>query len=161
MSPKHVRAAIQLIVIWTVPAIFAAGQSWLGLRGRGGDVSIGGILLFQLASWYVWAALTPVVIGLARRWPASAATRGWMLRHLGMAVAFAAGRILFERLVLIPLEGLPMSLTTIERGLQGDLRLRLLVNVAIYAVVLGFAAASHREQADSDDAGADSGSVDN
>lgn len=58
------------LAAWTVIALLSASQGSLAYRATGsGPVLVGLAIKLSLASWYVWAALAPIAIWAARRFP--------------------------------------------------------------------------------------------
>jgi two-component system LytT family sensor kinase len=55
-----------LFAVWSIPGLVSTLEVW-----RAGDpaLPLARLALWQLSSWYVWVALTPLVLGLARRFP--------------------------------------------------------------------------------------------
>ncbi len=135
-----------LLALWTVPAFIAATQSWFAMGGPGRGASFGLLLLVQLPSWYLWAAATPVVLILARRWTPSTASFRWVVPHAAVAAGFAIVRSVFESLYLLPAEGLPVDIANLLRGLRGNLPYGFLLDLLVYAVILAFGAVALRER---------------
>ena len=84
---RGARAWLAIFGGWTALAVFYAVSTSLTYRstGRPGNWSL--TFRRSLSEWWLWALLTPVVAGLARRYPLSGARR-W--RHLALHVALAA-----------------------------------------------------------------------
>ena len=137
---------LQLLIVWTVPAFIAATQSWLAMGGPGRGPSFGRLLLVQLPSWYLWAAATPVVLRLARRWRPTTTGYQWVVPHLLVASGFAIIRTIFELLYLLPAEGLSINSANLLPGLRGNLLYGFLLDLLVYAVILAFGAVALREQ---------------
>ncbi|MGH7574260.1 MAG: sensor histidine kinase [Longimicrobiales bacterium] len=67
------------LAAWTVVALLSASQGSLAYRATGsGPVLLGLAIKLSLASWYVWAALAPIAIWAARRFPLEAGS--WIRR---------------------------------------------------------------------------------
>ncbi len=113
------------------------------MGGPGRGASFGLLLLVQLPGWYLWAAATPVVLILARRWTP---TSRWIAPHAVVASAFAIIRTVFGLLFLLPSEGVPVNITNLALGLRGKLPFGFLLDLLIYAVILAFGAVALREQ---------------
>jgi two-component sensor histidine kinase len=56
-------------VVWTLFALFFASQFWLQSQFLGRPVAFLQILSWQLVSGYIWFALTPLILYIARRFP--------------------------------------------------------------------------------------------
>jgi two-component system, LytTR family, sensor kinase len=72
-------AALHIVGIFTAMALLFTGQVWLDYAYARVPVTWDRALLISAIEWYLWAALTPVVLLLARRLPLS---RGTLLRAL-------------------------------------------------------------------------------
>ena len=141
---------LQLVAIWTVPAVIAATQTWLAMTGSGRSVATLPLLLGELASWYLWAAVTPLVLYLARRHPPTTADYRWIAPHTACATAFTVLRATCELLYSLPVQGTPLTVSNVARGLRDNLPFEFLLNVIIYAVVLTFGTVALRERAESE-----------
>ena len=53
--------------IWLIPALLSGGQLYLRMKALGMPASFGQTFLGQLFTWYLWAALTPLLFWLRRR----------------------------------------------------------------------------------------------
>ncbi|MGH9946299.1 MAG: hypothetical protein ACRD6X_03780, partial [Pyrinomonadaceae bacterium] len=60
---------IAIWVVWTLFALFFASQLALQMQFSKNAVPLSKILSWQLVSGYVWFALTPLILFLARRFP--------------------------------------------------------------------------------------------
>ena len=58
-----------VLAIWTVPALLSVFETEMFLAQFGQRVALWRVLLSEVPPWYVWAALTPVIFRLGRRWP--------------------------------------------------------------------------------------------
>ncbi|MEO9036736.1 MAG: histidine kinase [Gemmatimonadaceae bacterium] len=58
-----------LIAVWTVPGLLACFQRWATGIFDQSPVSFAHVLLVGMPSWYLWAALTPLIFQLVRRFP--------------------------------------------------------------------------------------------
>lgn len=75
---------------WTLLALVFASQSYVYSAASGEGKAWGRIFLWTLADWYLWAALAPLILSLARRYRFE--RRHWgraLLVHLPAAVLFA------------------------------------------------------------------------
>ena len=128
---------------WTLLALVFATQSYLYLSARGETVTWKSVLAWAFSEWYTWAALSPFILWLARRFRLG--RRHWprrLLLHLAAGAFFA----FFQPLIQATLKYV---------GLGGDLRprpfsvilLQLLItkyhiNLLIYAVMIGISHAA-------------------
>ena len=82
---------VALLGFWSIPALISASQISTRLTSQGLEPSWLRLLGLQLCVWYPWALVTPLVFGLARRFPFSRA-RWWrpLAVHVAASVAVAA-----------------------------------------------------------------------
>ena len=88
-APDARRAAI-IVAVWTGVALFTSWNSYLGMRLVGRPMVWADLLLESLASCWIWAAFTPPMLWLARRFRVE--RRRWAgaaLVHLAAGVGFA------------------------------------------------------------------------
>jgi two-component system LytT family sensor kinase len=57
------------LVCWTGVGVFFASQTYLTYTTTGGKAPLGFVLELNLSEWYLWAALAPGIVWLARRCP--------------------------------------------------------------------------------------------
>jgi two-component system, LytTR family, sensor kinase len=75
---------------WTVLALIFASQSYVHSAALGHDQVWGRIFLWTLADWYIWAALSPLILQLARGYRFTRQTWGQaLLVHIPAAALFA------------------------------------------------------------------------
>jgi two-component system, LytTR family, sensor kinase len=81
-----------ILAIWTVPAIVAWSQILLTpLFEPGADIPVLNVLVLQLALWWFWAPLTPVIASLRQRWPLDVPPRApGIAIHLTVSLVLAA-----------------------------------------------------------------------
>lgn len=67
-SPAIPRWSLRaLLLAWTVPVALGTPLAILSLRTAGQGMTLWRVLLIVCATWYVWAAMTPLVARLAER----------------------------------------------------------------------------------------------
>ena len=141
------KLGLQLLVMWSFPALFFASQAWFAMAGGGQQAAPVTLLVGTLASWYLWAAATPLVLHLVERWPPTIANYRWMGPHAACAGGLAILRTAFELLYLLPSAGLPLTMANMATGLRANLPFGLLLNLLIYCVVVAFGNVALRESA--------------
>jgi two-component sensor histidine kinase len=62
------RGALLVLGAWTALAVVFALHNYLTFEADGRPVRFAHALWWSVAEWYTWAALTPVVVWLTRRW---------------------------------------------------------------------------------------------
>ncbi len=72
----------------TIVSLLFASQAFLAARHLGEPIPFGRALAMELARWYLWAAASPLVLWLARRFPIE---RGRIARRLGLHAAAGLG----------------------------------------------------------------------
>ena len=65
-----------VLAIWTVPALLSVFETEMFLAQNGHSLALWRVLVSEVPPWYVWAALTPVIFRLGRRWPLDRGPRG-------------------------------------------------------------------------------------
>jgi signal transduction histidine kinase len=58
-----------VIAAWTVPALLTTFETMMFSRSEGRPITLWGAFIGGAAGWYVWAAATPLIARLARRFP--------------------------------------------------------------------------------------------
>jgi two-component system, LytTR family, sensor kinase len=75
---------------WTCLGLLNVTQSYLHHLQRGQSIVWSGVLLIAFADWWLWAALTPLILYLARRFPLEPpAWRRHLLLHAGVSALVA------------------------------------------------------------------------
>jgi signal transduction histidine kinase len=99
-----------VFVVCTLLGLINAGQSSLHALLAGRPVSWWRVAALGLFDWYVWAALTPLVLWLARRCPLRASRWvGPLLMHAVVSVALALLVITLDVPVVIALRQVPAT----------------------------------------------------
>jgi signal transduction histidine kinase len=73
-----------VIAVWSLPAFVASYTSYISASAQGRPIEFWRAFAMQGPGWYVWAPLTPVVFGLAQRFPLA---RHWNLRAIAAHIA--------------------------------------------------------------------------
>ncbi len=58
-----------VLAIWTVPALLSVFETEMFAAQNGQSIALWRVLVSEVPPWYVWAALTPVIVRLGKRWP--------------------------------------------------------------------------------------------
>jgi two-component system LytT family sensor kinase len=82
------RGALLVLGAWTVLAVVFALHNYLTFEADGRPVRFAHALWWSVAEWYTWAALTPVVVWLSRRW--RVAGEHWARNAVVLLIAAAA-----------------------------------------------------------------------
>lgn len=80
-EPSWHRDALLLIAVWSVPALLSCVETYLFNALENHPASWSRIIAMVLPGWYLWAALTPVIFSLSRRYPLA---RGRLPRSVSM-----------------------------------------------------------------------------
>ncbi len=67
--PPVLKRALQLFAVATFLGAFSASQQYVAFNLQGESMPVLGVVIWALPFWYLWALLTPLVVGLARRIP--------------------------------------------------------------------------------------------
>lgn len=135
---RHWRVWLLSFTIWSLPVVVFSVTPVV-LQPEPSIRKVVGMLITQGMSWYTWALFTPVVLGLAQRWPIGIGQfRRNLVRHLSaatlMGIAFNAvfmGTIFFVRGADMP----PEENMTLARILVTGLVFWLPFSYMIYTLV--------------------------
>lgn len=137
------RRGVVVLAAWTLVAMLLAGQAWFAAQVRGEPLALARAMVIWLAWAAAWAALTPVVLRLATRFPLQ---RPGVLRALAIhAIASAACSLASLALfaVAAPVIGAATAEPTWAATLGRLLGTTFLLNLPVYWLVV---AASHWER---------------
>jgi hypothetical protein len=97
---------IAMVLGWTALALFFAVSASLTYRSTGRPANWTLSIQRSLVEWWLWAALTPLVVWLARRYPLDQ-QRAWRNAsiHVGAGVVIAIGKAAAERVAIAWLTG--------------------------------------------------------
>ena len=122
MGHTRTRAAVALILLWSIPALLMVSQmqasAYIEHRPWAGFAAI----FPALVEWYIWAPLTPLVFGLVRRfpvWPRPSATAvivhaaGIVAATVIRGVAYAWATYMIGKL---PVAAIPSYLLRVSLG---------------------------------------------
>ena len=127
---KRVRAWLAVWAGWTALALFFAISTSLTYRSTGRAANWALNIERSLSEWWLWAALTPLVFFLARRFPLHGSRRArHSAVHLAAGVVIAALKTIAERLIFFLLTGFWMYLLATTFALQ----------LALYAAIVAAA----------------------
>jgi two-component system LytT family sensor kinase len=108
--------AVLVVGAWTVFAVFLSSQMYLAYSRGKSPIQYQRIFLIELVYAYLWAALTPLILWLARRFPIE--RRHWvriLLIHLGASVLIGfATRGLHDLMLFFFLAGSDSSFSVIK-----------------------------------------------
>jgi two-component system, LytTR family, sensor kinase len=133
------RAAL-VLGVWTAVGLFRALERWTldPVSATRLEFGFREALSQNLLFSYLWAALTPLVAKLARRFPLTAPSRARTFgAHLAASVVFAVVHSTLFALVYPPLMGVPFRFLHELRGVPAILTVFLLTNLLTYWGILG------------------------
>lgn len=130
------------IAAWTVAGFFFASQLYfLYPIASGREMSFTRALLINLPFYYLWALVTPAILGLARRFPIE--RTGWkkpLLIHLAASTILSAVQLFLAGAVLQALGGATLSRAdSFWTTLAQFFRLNFHANVLTYWALVGLA----------------------
>ncbi len=105
-----------VLLFWTLLGLFFASQTGMTYLYRQGHAPWGFIVQLTLSEWYIWAALTPAVVWLARRIPLSGHRwlRGLAV-HIPASLAFGILKIVVEGQTRQQLLGIPGQMNPMDK----------------------------------------------
>ena len=105
---------------WTLVAAFFATQPYLDYRSPAVDLGLGQTFVLSLLHWYLWAALTPAIFRLSRRYPLHPRPQGGrLLLHVLASAAFA---VLHWISLVLAVWAVPLvTIRMLSMKLHGDL----------------------------------------
>lgn len=127
-----------ILAFWIFIALLYTSQNILSRLAQGGAIEWGRTLSWSLTRWFIWAALTPLVFMLARRFPIERAQlkRGIFL-HLGLGASVALFHVMMEVALLYVIWRLAgETIPTFQRFIS-LLTYSFHVNLLIYAAIVG------------------------
>jgi len=129
---SRARAWLAIWTGWTTLALFFAVSTSLTYRSTGRPANWALTIERALSEWWLWALLTPLVAGLARRFPLHGARR---VRNaailLGYGAAIAVAKTVADRAIFAALTGFLMY------WLASTLALQFAIYVAVVAAAHG------------------------
>ena len=135
LKPLWARAALN-IVAWTAFGIFMGAQSYYLLLRSGHPVPWGTTLFRELVYAYLWAALTPLVLTFARKFPLDGKRwPGRFLFHLGASLAIALLHKISFHTIVMTAESTPERSFSLER-LFADMWTYLDYGILLYWLLL-------------------------
>jgi sensor histidine kinase YesM len=130
-------SARALVLAWSAPVVFATPFVVLSMRAGGQTVAFWRVALIVAATWYVWAAMTPVIVRLADRVRLERPIRASVIAlHLTAAFLACVVQALSAAIaieLLVPAPG-----ATFAQVFVYWLLLLLPAGVVVYSAVVGF-----------------------
>ena len=140
---KRVRAWLAVWAGWTALALFFAVSTSLTYRSTGRPANWTLTIERSLTEWWLWAALTPLVFFLARRFPLHGSRRARHIAvHVAAGVVIAALKTIAERLIFFLLTFGAVTSDQIQIGSRGNVHLNapfaILQLTSIMTLFIGF-----------------------
>lgn len=100
-SRSSARFTIYTFAFWTICALFSVVMGYAEFKLVGRPMRWGFVLLTRVPDWYFWAAVTPFIFWLGRRYPLEREKRihNLLVIHLPFGLAIASIHILFVSLI--------------------------------------------------------------
>ena len=124
------------IAAWTVAAFVFAAQHYVGY---GAEMAVGWrrVITSELGQWYAWAALFPIIFGLARRFPLESPHLSSRLgMHLTVAIFVTALQLCIEAVLVWIIRGFSDPLALIVSRLKHNAFLVCSEGFVLYWVML-------------------------
>ncbi len=135
------RRPVLILAAWTVAGVFFASQLYFlyPITSGGREISFGRALLINLPFYWLWALLTPAILGLARRFPLE---RGRWKRslavHAGASVVLSAVQLLVAGALLYAVVQ-SGGTSSLSWALGSFFRLNFHANILTYAALVALA----------------------
>jgi two-component system, LytTR family, sensor kinase len=138
---RPVRRLALLLLVWSIPGLVSTTQVYVQELGTGG-LGFARAAVWQMSSWWAWAALTPLVLHLLERFPLE---RGVWLRSAPVHLVAALG-LAVPHLLVSAIAGRAAGVAFYQAAPLGELVTRLYarhvhLDVVTYLAVLGAGAA--------------------
>lgn len=132
---------------WGWPLLIIGGATFLGLVASvqsyysnisaGRPMAFWEIARYWLPDYYVWAALTPAIVRLARRLPLRGATwKASLATHVAIAPLFAAIELLLSCIVISLIAEIPASYGGLWGYFTGVFSRNLVWGILVYAMIV-------------------------
>ncbi len=134
--------------VWTLAGLVSASQ--VVVRSRGQTTWVEAVA-YQLPTWWIWALLTPLCLGLARRFPVRRVTWSRALPlHVGAGVAVVLTYLALQMPFALMREGRTITWAAYSSGVVGGFAFQFVTYALIYAglVAIGQAIASQNDLAE-------------
>ncbi|HET9986744.1 MAG TPA: histidine kinase [Longimicrobiales bacterium] len=132
-----VRPAVALLVAATAVGVVEATQYYAGVRLGGGTVTPWRAIESTVPSWYVFAALVPGIVWLAKRFRVERGRWGWVAPHVVASVVFVVIHLSLTSYVSDFVLARPSSGETLWADVQLLLSVYFVLDVVMYWAVLG------------------------
>lgn len=129
--------ALVILGMATTLGLVASLQSFYAYRVRGREADFWEIAAYTLPDWFLWAALTPFVVWLARRVPVTRAR--WvraLLFHLGAGALLAFAELLASCVLISAVAGLPPGTSSLWDYYVQVISFWSLPSLLIYGAIL-------------------------
>ncbi len=127
--------------VWTAAGVFFASQLYFlyPITSGGREISFGRALLINLPFYWLWALLTPAILGLARRFPLERARwKRSLAVHAGASVALSAVQLLVAGALLYAVVQ-SGGTSSLSWALGSFFRLNFHANILTYAALVALA----------------------
>jgi hypothetical protein len=135
------RRPVLIFGAWTVAGVFFASQLYFlyPITSGGREISFGRALLVNLPFYWLWALLTPAILGLARRFPLERARwKRSLAVHAGASVVLSAVQLLVAGALLYAFVQAGGT-STLAWALGSFFRLNFHANILTYAALVALA----------------------
>jgi two-component system LytT family sensor kinase len=127
--------------VWTAAGVFFASQLYFlyPITSGGREISFGRALLINVPFYWLWALLTPAILGLARRFPLDRARwKRSLAVHAGASVALSAVQLLVAGALLYAVVQ-SGGTSSLSWALGSFFRLNFHANILTYAALVALA----------------------
>lgn len=132
-------ATWKIAAVWTIPVLLSTAETVIFAAQSGHPIAVWRAFVGEAPQWYGWALLTPIILGLAERFPLRRPVRaGPVFVHIGASVIAGLALAVGDAAVNIWARPSPEGFGALTRGwFLGSLPATTLVYFAI--VIAGYA----------------------
>jgi two-component sensor histidine kinase len=128
------------VALWSVVGLVFATEEYIAAHAFGGSVTWRRTVVYALPAWYLWAAITPLILHLARRYPIRRGGAAYALvMHLTASALLSLAHTAATIAVLKWLEPALLNGASYQQALRHRIQFASQLDIVTYWVVIGIA----------------------
>ena len=129
-----------LVVLWSVVGLVFATEEYIAAHAFGAPVSWRRTVIYALPAWYLWAAVTPLILAFARRYPIRRGNATYALVfHLTASALLSLAHTAATIGVMRWLDPALLNGATYQQALRHRIQFASQLDIVTYWVVIGIA----------------------